>query len=109
VNAKQVRTGDSRISAAAHLRVAAVDENGRRTGLMIFNAWLLDLRPQRSPNLMQILETRYPTYLSPPPVDDARPNDTTWTVTRKWIDARRAGQKPRSSADPDRSQAQPGR
>jgi hypothetical protein len=39
---------------------------------------------------MQVLETRYPQYLAPPPLDDARPNETTWTVTRTWIDAKRA-------------------
>ena len=42
---------------------------------------------------MGILQTRYPLYLSPPPLDDARPNETTWTITKKWIDEQRAAQK----------------
>ncbi len=95
VNAKQVRTGDSRISWQRISAWLPWMKMGDRTGLMIFNATGFSTfdRKKIPPNLMQILETRYPTYLSPPPVDDARPNDTTWTVTRKWIDARRAGQK----------------
>jgi hypothetical protein len=27
----------------------------------------------------------YPIYTSPPPLDDQRPNETTWTVFKKWI------------------------
>ena len=38
---------------------------------------------------MQILQTRYPEYLTPPPLGDARPNATTWTITKDWIDAKR--------------------
>jgi hypothetical protein len=63
-----------------------------RPGLMIFNATghsTFD-RTRIPPKLMQILETRYPAYLAPPSVDDARPNETTWTITRKWIDTKRA-------------------
>jgi len=32
----------------------------------------------------------HPTYTLPPPLDDSRPNDTTWTITKRAIDARRA-------------------
>lgn len=32
----------------------------------------------------------HPIYTSPPPLDDARPNDTTWTITKRAIDAGRA-------------------
>lgn len=32
----------------------------------------------------------YPIYTTPPPGDDPRPNDTTWTVFKKMIDAERA-------------------
>jgi len=35
----------------------------------------------------------HPTYTEPPPVDDPRPNDTTWTITKRAIDARRAQEK----------------
>ena len=33
----------------------------------------------------------YPTYTEPPPLDDARPNATSWTVFKDRIDAERAG------------------
>lgn len=36
----------------------------------------------------------YPAYTSPPPGDDARPNDTTWTVFKAMIDKKRAAEKP---------------
>jgi Protein of unknown function (DUF1838) len=32
----------------------------------------------------------YPIYTAPPPADDARPNETTWTVFKKRIEAKRA-------------------
>jgi hypothetical protein len=39
---------------------------------------------------MQVLESRFPQYLEPPPLGDTRENETTWTITKKWIDAKRA-------------------
>jgi hypothetical protein len=64
---------------------------GDRPGVMIFNATGFSTfdRTQISPKLMQILQTRYPEYLTPPPLGDARPNATTWTITKDWIDAKR--------------------
>ena len=63
-----------------------------RPGVMIFNATGFSTfdRAQISPKLVQILQTRYPEYLTPPPLGDARPNATTWTITKDWIDAKRA-------------------
>ena len=34
------------------------------------------------------IAANYPAYTAAPPTDDARPNETTWTAFRKWIDAR---------------------
>ena len=34
----------------------------------------------------------YPEYTQAPPLNDARPNDTTWTITKRAIDARRAAE-----------------
>ena len=64
---------------------------GDRPGVMIFNATGFSTfdRAQISPKLMQILQTRYPEYQTPPPLGDARPNATTWTITKDWIDAKR--------------------
>jgi hypothetical protein len=65
---------------------------GDRPGVMIFNATGFSTfdRAEIPPKLMQILQSRYPTYLTPPPLGDSRPNATTWTVTKDWIDAKRA-------------------
>ncbi len=64
---------------------------GDRPGVMIFNATGFSTfdRSQISPKLLKVLETRYPDYLSPPPLGDPRPNETTWTVTKRWIDEHR--------------------
>ncbi|MFZ9871620.1 MAG: DUF1838 family protein [Steroidobacteraceae bacterium] len=62
-----------------------------RPGVMIFNATGFSTfdRSQISPKLLNVLEARYPEYLSPPPLGDPRPNETTWTVTKRWIDEHR--------------------
>jgi hypothetical protein len=40
------------------------------------------------------IAANYPAYTAPPPGDDPRPNETTWTVFKKWADARaKAGAK----------------
>ena len=37
----------------------------------------------------------YPIYTAPTPLDDTRPNDTTWTVFQRWIQPKmEAGKKP---------------
>ena len=36
------------------------------------------------------IQLNHPTYTEAPPLDDTRPNDTTWTITKRAIDARRA-------------------
>jgi hypothetical protein len=35
------------------------------------------------------IEANYPIYKEPPPLDDARPNETSWTYIKKIIDSRR--------------------
>jgi len=69
-----------------------------RAGIMIFNATGFSTfdRARIPTRLMSVLQTRYPEYLSPPPLGDPRPNETTWTVTKKQIDSIRSreGQKP---------------
>ncbi len=46
-----------------------------------------------SETLLEAIETRFPKYVEPPPVDDARPNETSWTYFQKLIDGRRAEQQ----------------
>jgi hypothetical protein len=63
-----------------------------RAGQMVFNAvgskvTSFDALPA---HLRQEIDAQYPEYRTPPPLDDQRPNDTTWTVFKKWIDAKRA-------------------
>ena len=40
--------------------------------------------------LRSTLKERYPDYAAPPPLDDARPNETSWEVFRKRMEAKRA-------------------
>ncbi|MCS6985937.1 MAG: DUF1838 domain-containing protein [Sphingomonadaceae bacterium] len=67
-------------------------EMGSRPGLMVFNATGqvvagIDALPAE---LRQAIATRWPQYRSPPPADDERPNATTWTEYRKFLEAERA-------------------
>ena len=94
---KGPRIGPSRISWQRISGLLPWMRMGDRPGVMIFNATGFSTfdRAQISPKLMQILQTRYPEYLTPPPLGDARPNATTWTITKKWIDDQRAKENPK--------------
>ena len=63
-----------------------------RSGLMVH--WTQGMRLHDWDDLPEVLRTEiannYPEYVEPPPVDDDRPNDTTWTVFKRWIDEKRA-------------------
>ncbi len=63
-----------------------------RTGVMVH--FTQGMRLHRWEDLPDVIrneiEANYPIYREPPPVDDARPNDTTWTVFKRWVDERRA-------------------
>ncbi|MFO1454809.1 MAG: DUF1838 family protein [Steroidobacteraceae bacterium] len=65
---------------------------GGRAGVVVFTtvgkrvASIEDL----SEPLRGEIKANYPLYLQPPPIDDARPNETTWTYVRKIIDRHRA-------------------
>ena len=63
-------------------------EMGSRPGLMVVNAtgyatFDLDDLPD---TLIEDLKERYPLYLTAPPVDDHRPNETSWTVFKKHLE-----------------------
>ncbi|MGI9236017.1 MAG: DUF1838 family protein, partial [Woeseiaceae bacterium] len=54
---------------------------------MIFNAtgfstFDKNLIPEK---LAAILSEHYPLYWTPPPLDDERPNETSWTVFKKHL------------------------
>ncbi len=60
---------------------------GDKSGIMIFNAtgfstFDLDLVWQQ---IKDAVKERYPTYLTAPPLDDKRPNETSWTVFKKFM------------------------
>jgi len=45
--------------------------------------------------LLTELKTNYPLYMTPPPLDDARPNRTSWMAVKEVVDAQRAaGESP---------------
>ena len=64
---------------------------GSRPGLMVFNAMgqTVDGVAELSEPLRNAIATDYPVYAAPPPVNDARPNATSWSVAREAIDAER--------------------
>lgn len=62
-----------------------------RQGQMVFNAMGMKLNSFKElPEVIKReIATNYPEYTAPPPVDDNRPNETTWTVFEKKIEAER--------------------
>jgi len=62
-----------------------------RQGMMVFNAVGTKLRSyDELPKVMKDeIALNYPTYTTPPPGNDTRPNATTWTVFKAMIDRQR--------------------
>jgi hypothetical protein len=71
-----------------------------RDGQMVFNAVGVKLtRFDELPQMMRDeIAASYPAYTSPPPADDARPNETTWTVFKRWADEKRRTQGSKAPA-----------
>ena len=69
-----------------------------RQGQLVFNAMGAKLKNYEAlPAVIKDeIAANYPAYTAPPPGDDPRPNETTWTVFKKKVDAKRAaeGAKP---------------
>ena len=65
-------------------------EMGSRSGLLYFNAVgkKLDNYDQLPDVMKKEITANYPDYVAPPPGDDARPNETSWTYMKKIIDSR---------------------
>ena len=68
---------------------------GGRDGLLVhFMGGLRINSFEELPTWMKTeIRTNYPAYTVPPPTDDARPNETSWTVFKDHIDAKRAAEK----------------
>ncbi|MCS7017552.1 MAG: DUF1838 family protein [Cytophagales bacterium] len=66
-------------------------EMGDRTGQLIFSGLGKKLKSWDDlPEVMKNeIRTNYPVYVSAPPTNDDRPNETSWTVFKKYIDAKR--------------------
>lgn len=92
LDAGVTRMGESRISWQRVSGWLPWMKMGGRPGLLVFNATGFSTfeKSKIPPILVRVLNERYPDYWTAPPVDDARPNETTWTVTKKAIDAERA-------------------
>jgi hypothetical protein len=71
-------------------------EMGDREGLLIFHTAGTRLRSfDELPKVVKDeLAKNYPSYFAPPPLDDARPNETSWTVFKRYIDQKRAAEAP---------------
>ncbi len=71
-------------------------EMGGRAGLMVMNATGQKVASidQLPPVLRDEIHTAYPAWTAPPPVDDQRPNETSWTYFKKVLAARKAKTAP---------------
>jgi hypothetical protein len=67
-------------------------EMGDRVGWMMYNGAGQRIRNwDELPELLkEELRANYPEYAEPPPLDDRRPNETSWTYFKKWVDAKRS-------------------
>lgn len=95
LDASRTRIADSRLSWQRVSNFMPWMEMGSRPGVVIFSAtgfstFDAELIPDR---LWEVLDERYPLYRTPPPLDDARPNETTWTVFKKMVDDAEGGAK----------------
>ena len=65
-----------------------------RQGQLVFNAMGAKVKSyEEVPAVIRNeVAANYPEYASPPPADDMRPNETTWTVFKKLIDEQRETQ-----------------
>jgi hypothetical protein len=66
-------------------------EMGDRAGLLYFHTAgrKLDSWDDLSPTMKAEIDRYFPDYRNPPPLDDQRPNETSWTYFKKVIDARK--------------------
>jgi hypothetical protein len=62
---------------------------GDRDGVAVFHTAVmrLDSRDDLPDFVKNEIRENYPTYVTAPAMDDDRPNETSWSVTQKAIDA----------------------
>ncbi|WP_298675141.1 DUF1838 family protein [uncultured Sphingomonas sp.] len=68
---------------------------GGRAGTMVINATgnMLPGFDSLPDAMKQRIRADFPAYMTAPPGDDSRPNETSWTVFKKQVDAERAAAK----------------
>ena len=73
---------------------------GSRTGMMIFSTvgGRVNSFADLPDSIRKEIEANYPAYKEPPPLDDARPNETSWSYLKKQIDAKRAASATKAKA-----------
>jgi hypothetical protein len=66
-------------------------EMGDRAGMLYFHTAgrKLDRWADIPAGMQAEIARNYPAYREPPPLDDARPNETSWTYFKKLVDARK--------------------
>ncbi len=71
-------------------------EMGGREGAMMFHTrgYSIENLNEMQPVLRAELDANYPEYLMPPPLDDDRPNETSWTFFKKQLDLRADRENP---------------
>jgi hypothetical protein len=69
---------------------------GDRPGMLVFTTVGKRLDdPASLPDVMKKeIAANYPTFTAPPPLDDARPNETSWTYFKKVLDRKKTQAKP---------------
>ena len=94
-DAKSTRAKDSVFSWGRLSRWMPWMKMGGRDGVLVhyMGGLRLDRYDQLPGWMKDEIAKNYPSYLDPPPVDDTRPNDTSWTVFKRHIDAKRGAEK----------------
>jgi len=92
---KTSRSNDTVISWGRISRWLPWMKMGGRDGLLVHYTGGLRLNSfDELPDWMKKeIRTNYPDYVAPPPTDDKRPNETSWTVFKRWIEGKRADGK----------------
>ncbi|MFK8051419.1 MAG: DUF1838 family protein [Woeseiaceae bacterium] len=87
LNTRRKSVGDSRLAWSRVAQWLPWLEMGSKPGLMVFNATGFSTfdKSKLPQKLIDVMDERYPEYWTPPPVDDARPNETSWTVFQKRL------------------------
>ena len=91
LDSEERSVGDSHLAWSRVAQWLPWLEMGDRPGIMIFNATgFSTFDKEKVPGrLVEILDTRYPSYWTPPPLDDSRPNETSWTVFKRHLENRK--------------------